>query len=147
MRYISIYTTLLFVVITLLIISCNKKHNNDEIEAAMKNYDRQIQNMNADSIAMLFTPDGNLGDMVFGRDSIRSFLATFKNVHVLSTISTTGSIELNADSSTQVGSYQQVDIIDNKDTIHVKGSYTAKWKWISGQGWLIKKMTTKGIEE
>ena len=108
----------------------------------MDQYDHFIRNMDADSIAMLFTPDGNLGNMAHGQDSIRKFLASFKNIKVLSSSSTPGTIELSGDSSIQKGTYRQVDLVNNKDTIFVKGTYITNWKWVDEKGWRIKSIIT-----
>jgi len=127
-----------------LFLSCNTTaHNEKGVEAAMKKYDRLIKKMDATAIAMLYTPDGDLGEMAHGRDSIKKFLATFKNVRVLAQSSTTSSISINGDSSFQKGTYRQMVLINGKDTVKVKGEYTAHWLWVSGQGWLIKHMATK----
>ena len=124
-------------------LSCNTtKHSKSGVESAMQHYDNLILKLNADSIAMLYTPDGNLGGIAIGRDSIKKFLASFKNVSVLSQISTTESIHINHDTAIQKGHYTQTDIIAEKDTAKVKGQYTARWEWISKEGWHIKKMTT-----
>lgn len=123
--------------------SNGQKHIKQEIENAMLRYDRLIQKMDADSIALLYAPDGDLGEMAHGRDSIRKFLLTFTNVKVLSTSSTSDSIVFNSDTAIQTGKYTQVALIQVKDTARLKGSYTAKWIWLPEQGWRIKKMNTK----
>ncbi len=110
----------------------------------MKLYDHLIQKMDMDSIALLYTVDGDLGEMAHGRDSIRKFLASFRNIQVLSQTSTTASIEIYGDSSIQKGTYQQAALISGKDTIKVKGEFTAHWLWVPGEGgWHIKHMATK----
>lgn len=123
--------------------SCSHNHNKNEIETAMRLYDHLILKMDADSIAWLYTPDGNLGDIAQGRDSIRKFLSTFKNVRVLSQSSETSSIEITGDSSVQKGRYRQVVLVPGKDTIRVKGEFTANWLWNASDGWHIKHMATK----
>lgn len=129
----------------LTITSCHPDHSRSEIELSMKQYDHYIKNLDADSIALMFTPDGDLGTIAHGRDSIRKFLSTFKNVSVLATASTTGSIVLNGDSSTQTGTYWQLDLINARDTVKVKGLFTAKWKWTKESGWRLKKMETTPV--
>ncbi len=124
--------------------SCySSKHNKTGVENAMKYYDHLILNLDADSIALLFTPTGNLGDIAVGRDSIKKFLSTFKNVRVLSQNSITNAINITHDTAIQKGTYQQTDIISEKDTVRVKGEYIATWFWQPKEGWRIKKMTTK----
>ena len=123
--------------------SCNSHHHTEkEIVSAMHHHDELILRLNADSIALLYTPDGNLGDIAIGRDSIRKFLSSFKNIRVLSQASMQESIIINHDTALQKGSYLQRDIIAGKDTVTVAGEYTARWEW-TREGWLIKKMTTK----
>jgi hypothetical protein len=138
MRY-SFFFSLLLLVLT----ACHRTHEPAELEAAIQRYNHLLQTMDADSMSRLFTPDGNLGDMARGRDSIRKFLASFTNVKVLSSTLTTDSILLKGDSATQTGTYQQSDIIDGKDTVHAKGSYTAKWQWNEPEGWLLSSMRTR----
>lgn len=130
----------------LLFIACNSSdHNTKGVEEAMKHLDELTLKVDGDSIALLYTPDGKLGNVAQGRDSIRKFLATFKNVRVLSQSSTTKSIEMNKDTAVQKGEYHQSDIINGKDTVHVKGEFTATWVWMKNQ-WLIKEMQTKPID-
>jgi hypothetical protein len=126
------------------LLSCNTtKHNKSGVESAMKYYDHLILKLDADSISMLYAPDGNLGGIAIGRDSIRKFLSSFKNVRVLSQSSTTGSINIIRDTAIQKGTYTQIDIVSGKDTVRVKGEYTTRWEWIHKEGWHIKQMTTK----
>lgn len=91
-----------FSAILIIMAACNSKnHSKESVELAMKEYDHLIKNMNADSIALLYTPDGDLGDIAHGRDSIRKFLLSFENVRVVSQSSTTTFLEINGDSSLQ----------------------------------------------
>ena len=60
-------------------------------------------NTDADSISLLYTQDGNLGDIAIGRDSIRKFLSSFKNIRVLSQVSTTKSISITHDTAYRKG--------------------------------------------
>ena len=109
----------------------------------MQQYDHYILKLDADSIALLFTPNGNLGNIAIGRDSIRKFLSSFKNVQVLAQSSTTASIKINKDTAIQKGNYRQTDVVGGKDTIKVKGEYSATWLWIPKEGWHIQQMATK----
>ena len=109
----------------------------------MKEYDRLIKKMDADSIALLYTQDGDLGTIAHGRDSIRNFLSIFKNVKVMSQSSTSDSVNIIADTAYQKGTYKQVVVVSPKDTLTVKGTYSAVWLWIKPNGWHIKKMHTK----
>ncbi|MGC4036177.1 MAG: nuclear transport factor 2 family protein [Chitinophagaceae bacterium] len=133
----------LFVFIcSLLLLGCHSEHNKTGVEKAMKTYDRLILKKDADSLAGLFLPDGKLGEMATGRDAIKKFLSSFNNVVVLSQNSLTRSIEINGDTATQTGGYTQVDVINNKDTIRVKGDYAIHWQWVKTSGWLISSIST-----
>lgn len=126
--------------------SCNTtSHNKNKegVENAMKYYDHLILKLDADSIAMLYTADGKLGDIATGRDSIKKFLSSFKNVAVLSQSSTTGSVKIIRDTAIQTGTYTQTDLVSGKDTVKVKGTYIARWQWMRKAGWHIKRMETK----
>ena len=126
------------------LLSCNStRHNKSGVESAMKRYDNLILKLDADSISMLYTADGNLGDIAIGRDSIKRFLSSFKNVQVLTQSSITVSINIIRDTAIQKGTYTQTDLVSGKDTVKVKGEYTARWQWIRKKGWHIKHMITK----
>ena len=116
------------------------------VEQAMKTYDRLILGMSADSISMIYAPDGELGTMARGRDSIRNFLNTFKNFRVLSQSSETVNIAIDKDSAFQTGTYRQTVIIPSRDTVSVKGNFTALWIWTGASGWLIRRMETKPVK-
>ena len=90
----------------------------------------------------MFTPDGKLGDIARGRDSIKKFLLSFVNVKFLSQHSTKF-IELKGDSATQTGTFLQCYVVNEKDTSCVKGSFKIKWRWLKGEGWKIKEMGGK----
>ena len=109
----------------------------------MWHYDLYILRMDVDSITDLFIPDGELGDIAKGRDSIRQFLRNFKNVRVLSQVSVIDSTKINADTAVQYGHYAQEDVMNHKDTMRVKGSFVAKWLWQGDNGWKLKRMDTK----
>ena len=132
----------LFVTALFFAVSCKTAHNKSEIESAMIRYNYFIQKVDADSIASMFTPDGDLGKMAHGQESIKNFLGGFKNFQVLSQKSETESIQLKKDSATQIGHYKQVAVV-GKDTFRVKGEFTAQWLWLKQIGWRIKSMETK----
>ncbi|NVO12309.1 MAG: hypothetical protein HXX16_20295 [Bacteroidales bacterium] len=137
----------LFFITFVLMISCiDSRKSKLGVELAMKRYDNLILKLDADSISMSFTPDGNLGNIAIGRDSIKKFLLSFKNIRVLSQASITSTLDLVGDSATQKGIYYQTALVSEKDTVKVKGEYTANWQWITYKGWFIKRMITKPIK-
>jgi hypothetical protein len=128
--------------------SCGKKeqrvHEKKEIDAAMREYDRVLQTMDADAIALIYDEEGDLGDQAHGREAIRKFLSEFKTIDVILQASTTNAIDMLGDSAVQTGSYVQIDVIEKKDTVTVRGTYKALWKW-DGEEWKIKRMETEAI--
>jgi len=125
-----------------LLLGCSGEQSEKGVELAMQRYDRLIQKMDADSIALLYTPDGDLGNMAHGRDSIRSFLSRFKDVEVLYQHSITTYLKVSGDSAVQRGIYHQEDRVGGRDTSEVEGEFSIVWKWEGGR-WLIKNMSTK----
>ncbi len=123
-----------------------KPHQNKEIESAMNQYNRYIMSMNIDSIASIFTSDGDLGNIAHGQDSIKHFLLRFKDFRVLAQTSSTKLIQIFGDSASQTGMYWQTTIVPPHDTIFVKGNFNAKWIWENGVGWKIKRMDTEPIK-
>ncbi len=135
---------LFFLAIAIALASCKQTHNKNEIETAMKRYDYFLQKVDADSIASLFTVDGDLGKQAHGRAAIKNFLSQFKDIKVLYQLSTTNSIDIVGDSATQKGAYKQMDILpSSKDTLTVTGTYETNWIWDKQQGWLIQKIEAK----
>lgn len=129
--------------VLLIVPSCNKSHSKTEIESSMKKYDHLIQKMDIDSISLMFTPNGDLGDVAHGRSWIKRYLSGFTNVKVLEQNSASNSIQINADSATQTGTYTQVTVISPGDTARLKGDYIARWIWNKNTGWLLQSITTK----
>lgn len=118
-------------------------HSTDTVEQAMQKYNRYILHMDVDSIALLYAPDGELGKMAKGRDSIRRFLENFKKYKVLSQVSKTNLININRDTALQSGLYTQKVIVPANDTVTVKGLFLAKWIWMDSTGWHIQRMETQ----
>ena len=123
--------------------SCYAQQRNENgVETAMKKYDCLILKTNPDSIAMLYAPDGELGNMAAGRDSIRNFLSRFNNYKVLMQESKTSFITINRDTAFQTGTYRQKVIVPSGDTVSVRGIFNVKWIWTKN-AWKIKRMDTQ----
>ena len=136
--------TCLFLLLSCLVVfsSCDDRDKKEEIKQALANYDRLIKKMDADSIAQMYTADGDLGDIAHGRDSIKKFLSTFVNVKVLSVHSSSEKIEIKEDTAIQNGRYDRVAVVNSKDTVRPAGTFIAKWVWKINEGWNIQRMTT-----
>jgi hypothetical protein len=122
---------------------CRGAHDKSELVTSMKTYDRLLVKMDTDSLSRLYAPDGQLGDMATGPDSIRNFLNTFASYRVLSNESTTDSITIKSDTAFQYGKYHQVTILPSKDTASLNGQFEAKWIYSQKDGWKILRMATK----
>jgi hypothetical protein len=109
---------------------------------ALNKYDLFILKTNADSIASLFTIDGNLGNMAMGRDSIRKFLLKFKNVKVLSVHTNPSNLIKEGDLFHQTGNYMQTAILPKGDTVQVSGKIDFWWIELTKGVFFIKKVTT-----
>ncbi len=136
------FMSILGLTITLFSACRSKEHNAESVEQAMQKYNRYILKMDVDSIALLYTPDGELGKMARGRDSIRRFLENFKKYKVLSQVSKTNLININRDTALQSGLYTQKVIVPVNDTVTVKGLFSTKWIWMDSTGWHIQRMET-----
>ena len=119
-----------------------KVRSTESVEQAMQKYNQFILKMDVDSIAMLYAPDGELGKMAKGRDSIRKFLENFKKYKVLSQVSKTNLIKISKDTALQSGRYTQKVIVPVNDTVTVKGLFSTKWIWMDSTGWHIRRMET-----
>jgi len=102
--------------------------------------------MKADSISQLFTTDAEIGHedqpVVKGRDSIYSFLSSFKNIRVINNRDEIVSSSIKNDSAIVNGNYKQTVVISGKDTINVAGKFMATMIR-SKDNWLISKMKTR----
>jgi hypothetical protein len=137
--------------IFILLNSCHKPSATPNLRTAMGTYDRLIRKTNADSIAMLYTVDGDLGVAAHGRDSIRNFLKKFRDYKVLEQLSTIDSMSIKEDTGFVHGTFHQTTIIpvhDSlnmghiRDTITVRGVFHSEWLNIPEYGWQIRRMET-----
>lgn len=113
----------------------------------MSYYDKKLVEMNADSISFCYTLSGELGDVAKGRDSIRAFLLTFKDYHVISNKSMSETVSIDLDTAFQTGTYHQITILPAGDTVRLLGRFKTHWSWSHNDGWKIKRMETFPIEK
>jgi ketosteroid isomerase-like protein len=134
------------VIVVSFFLLCCQEHRSSEILNAMHHYDKMILAMNPDSIANVYTADGELGDQpIAGRDSIRKFLMSFTDFKVLETQSTSSSISFKGDSAFQEGSYYQKTKLPAGDTVMVKGLFSTVWLKGADNRWLIRKIHTRPL--
>jgi Domain of unknown function (DUF4440) len=126
--------------------SCSEKKG-ETPKGAMKRYERLVLEMKADSISQLFTNDAQIGHAdqksIEGRDSIYALLSSFKNVRVISNVDSITNVSIMNDSAIVDGKYKQSVILENKDTVHVAGKFTANMVRDKNKHWLIFKMHTQ----
>ncbi|MEW5842620.1 MAG: nuclear transport factor 2 family protein [Bacteroidota bacterium] len=114
-----------------------------QIEQRMNYYDHLILKTDADSISQMYTSDGELGNAVRGRDSIKLFLSRFKSFKVKLQKSVSQSITFLGDTAIQKGTYHQITNVPNRGDVEIKGTFTAKWVKEKSGIWLLKRMETK----
>ena len=124
---------------TLFIWQCaTLKPTNKDIETALNHYDNLIKKVDGDSIALMYTLNGDLGNSAHGRAAIKKMLDGFKTFKVLEQKSTSNSIQINGESALQKGFYNQVAVV-GKDTYRIKKPFTVHWQWTNKKEWLIKR--------
>ncbi len=137
--------------LVMILVSCHRPKGNSDLRAAMQTYDRLILETDADSIALLYTVDGDLGNTVHGRDSIRNFLNRFKEYKVLEQVSKIDSLIITGDTGRISGTFHQRTIIPIhdtlntglvQDTVSVSGTFHSVWINIPEYGWEIRKFET-----
>lgn len=135
---------LLISLLLIVLYSCSgtSRHSESEIINAMHHYDKLIQKKDADSIALLYAPEGELADAAKGRNAIRTFLNSFADVRVLSNFSTTDTVVLAGDGARLKGMYSQVVVLNEGDTVHLTGTFDARWIYLQIDGWHIARMET-----
>jgi hypothetical protein len=129
--------------------SCPQSKTASTPQATIKQYERLVLEMKADSISNLFTTDAEIGHEnqrpVKGRDSIYALLSSFKNVRVIENHDNISSISTHGDSASVNGSYKQTVLVSGKDTVRVAGSFTADMLRDKNKNWLIWKMRTRSL--
>lgn len=120
-----------------------------QVKAAMRRYDQFVLAMNAESIAAMYTQDGELIDagktVARTPTSIRAFLASFdgavrveENVSIIESVSVTGATAI------VTGTYQQKALLlSDKRSVRVQGKFEAEWSCHPDGQWLIRRMRTQ----
>ena len=137
---------LLFLCFAYCITGCSPHQGNkDELILRMKLYDHLILKTDGDSIALLYSPDGELGNAAKSRNQIRNFLYNYRHYKVLEQASSLDTVSIDGDTAFVKGIYHQKVVVPEHDTVTVKGTYASKWEWVKGERWLIKRMETHAI--
>jgi len=131
------------------VLSCSAQTKPATPIQVMKKYARLVGEMKADSISQMFTTDAEVGHegqrSIRGRDSIYLFLSSFKDVKVVRNADSVTNVSAKNDSAVVEGFYRQTVIISGKDTVNVKGQFTATMVADQNRNWLISKMRTRSL--
>ena len=124
----------------------------EQVKAAMRRYDQLVLSMNAQGIAAMFTPDGeivNAGKTVARTPaSIRAFLDSFDGkVRVEENVNSIESVTVTGVAALLTGSYQQKALIlADKREIRVQGKFEVEWSRQPDGRWLIQRMSTRSAQ-
>ena len=114
------------------------------VEAALVHYDTLVRRMANDSIADLYTSDGELlgtnQRTIAGQDAIRTFLSRFTNVRVDTADMHSEAITVSGNEAVQWGTYRQVARVEGQGTVHVQGRFVAHWQLDATGRWRLRRM-------
>src|SRR5215470_17183255 len=118
----------------------------------MRRYERLTLAMNAEGIAAMFTPDGeliNAGKTIARTpDSIRAFLQSFDGkVRVEENVDSIESVTVTGATAVLTGTYQQKALLlPDKREISVQGKFEVEWNRQSDGQWLNRRMSTRSAQ-
>jgi len=124
----------------------------EQVKAAMRRYDQLVLAMNAEGIAAMFTPDGELIDagktVASTPASIRSFLQSFDGkVRVEENTSSIESITVTGATAILTGTYQQKALLlPYKREIRVQGTFEVEWSRQPDGQWLVRRMSARSAQ-
>jgi len=120
-----------------------------EARSMMDLYAQAVLEMDSQSIASLFLPDGAVHDngklKAQGPDAILKFLKSFDGVVRVDNYQTTiKSVQVNGNTVILTGTFQQqYTLLANNQTGTSSGNFTAEWVHQPDDKWLIRKMATQ----
>ncbi|HEU0172886.1 MAG TPA: DUF4440 domain-containing protein [Blastocatellia bacterium] len=121
----------------------------EQVKAAMRRYEQLTLAMNAEGIAAMFTPDGELIDagktIARTPGSIRAFLQSFDGkVRVEENADSIESVTVTGATAILTGTYQQKALLlSDKREIRVQGKFEVEWSRQPDGQWLIRRMGTQ----
>ncbi len=117
------------------------------VEDALQHYSLLVAKMANDSIAAMYTADGELAGPgqppVVGPAAIQAFLQSFAAYRVLTERMTSDSITVQGDTAFQSGRWWQQVIIPAGDTVAVHGGFSAQWLRDSAGEWHLRRMAAR----
>ncbi|MEO8748202.1 MAG: DUF4440 domain-containing protein [Rhodanobacter sp.] len=113
---------------------------------ALARFGQSILRMDAADTAAQFTEAGSIADQgqrpIVGRAAIQAFLESFVKFKVLEYDIKATSTSVQHGRAAQSGSYSQVVVIPDGNTVHVRGSFQAAWECNAEGSWRISSMQT-----
>jgi len=136
--------------------ACNSTHKvtatptpdrSPDVRADMGKYNQCFSQMNADCIASLFAPNGEVYDtgllQASGPDAIRSYMnQTFSAAHLDSLNATIDSIDINGGVGVVLGIYDEKTTNITGQSSEEKLQYVAEWIDQSNGQWLLNRVST-----
>jgi uncharacterized protein (TIGR02246 family) len=120
-----------------------------EARSMMDRYTQAVLNMDSQTIASLFLPDGAVYDngklKARGPDAILKFLKSFDGVVRVDKYQTTiTSVQVSGNTVILTGTFQQqYTLLANNQTGTSSGNFTAEWVHQADSKWSIRKMATQ----
>ena len=118
-----------------------------ELDAALVRYDSLIRRTAGDSIAAMYTPDGEmLGTnmaTVKGSDTIARFLAQFVGVRVDTQQMHAEALTIADTEATQWGTWRQAATPPGQAMVHVQGRFVAQWIRGCDGNWRLRRLLTQ----
>jgi ketosteroid isomerase-like protein len=115
------------------------------VDSALAHYTRLVARMAHDSIAALYTADGELAapgrPPIVGPVAIGDFLGSFSEYHVLAYRTTSDSVLIRGDTAYQTGQWWQEVQVPAGDTVNVKGDLSVIWLRDSTGAWRARRMS------
>ncbi len=115
-----------------------------QVVEAMERYQVAARSVNPDSIAAFFTESATLfepGIMpIRGRDSIRSFIASFSGARVDSATASPDTIEIFGRTALYWGSYFERLAFPGQPVSEQHGKFVAQWVHPPGGEWLLQRL-------
>jgi ketosteroid isomerase-like protein len=115
-----------------------------EVESTLARYADLVGRVANDSIAALYTSDGELLGTnmrtIRGPDSIRVFLSSFANVRVDTARMRSDGISILGNEAVQWGTYAQTATVPGRGTVNVQGRFVAHWLRQPDGTWRLRRM-------
>ena len=118
-----------------------------DVRADMEKYNQCLSQMNADCIASLFAPEGQIFDTGLIRagspDAIRSYMnQSFSVAHIDSINATIDSVVINGDVAVALGTYDEKTTDTTGQNSEAKLQYVAEWIQQANGQWLLNRVST-----